>query len=130
MREAHGRVGIQLEPGDSRGGRVLQHQPGRGGGGRIADAQHPGEALGLVGLDLQHLVVGGVQDSGAGGAALQAQVLPEVGYQGRGSTWVVALATPATASPAPSTVTPLTPPLIIRTSSPILAETALVRSPV
>ena len=45
-------------------------------------------------------------------------------------TWVVALATPATARPAPSTVTPLVPPLIVSRSSPILADTALVRSPV
>ena len=45
LREARGRVGVQLQPGDPRGGRVLQHQPGRGGGGRVADAQHPGEAL-------------------------------------------------------------------------------------
>ena len=36
--------------------------------------------------DLQHLVVGGVQDSGARGATLQGEVhLPEVGYQSRGS---------------------------------------------
>ena len=40
-------------------------------------------------------------------------------------TWVVALATPATAKPAPSTVTPLVPPLIVSRSSPILADTAL-----
>ena len=86
LREARGRVGVQLEPGRSGGGSVLDDQPCGGGGGRVADAQHPGEALGLVGLDLQHLVIGGVDDSRAGGAALQAQVhLPKVGNQGRGS---------------------------------------------
>ena len=86
LRKARGRVGVQLEAGCPRGGRILDDQPRRGGSGRVADAQHAGEALGLVGLDLQRLVVGGVQDSDAGGAGLQAQVhLPEVGYQGRGS---------------------------------------------
>ena len=76
--------------------------------------------------DLQHLVVGGVQDSGARGATLQGEVhLPKVGYQSRGSH--LGGGSGHARHCQACTVTPLVPPLIVSRSSPILADTALVR---
>ena len=127
LREASGRVGIKLHPGRPRGGRVLDHKTGRGGRGRIGDAQHPRQAFGLVSRSSASRCwrrprLGCPWCHPAGRGTPARSRLSESGFALGWWLW------PRPPLPSlPSTVTPLVPPLIVSRSSPILADTALVR---